>query len=396
METAKLLKAVIENSNEGIITIDDSGIVESINPGALKLFGYSSGDVIGRNISMLMPEPYKSQHDHYLEKYLKTGKKNIIGIGREVLGEKKDGSTFPFWLSISEVNYEDRKIFTGFVQDLSKQKAAEEKLRLYTEELEEVIRERTEDLHRMVKRLEDAKDNVSQSLQKEKDLNRLKSQFVSMASHEFRTPLGSVQLSASLINKYAEKGDIEGVQKHTSKIRNSVDLLTNILNDFLSLDRLEGGVIEPHPKSFNLVKFSEEIVEEMQSLTKQNQNIVYQHTGNSGMVYLDPHLLKNAIINLISNAIKYSGENTFIEFNTSVSAHHCIIEVKDDGIGIPEPDQKHLLEPFFRANNTGKIPGTGLGLNIVKQYAHLMNGEITWKSKQDEGTTFTLIFNQKS
>ncbi|HUH19134.1 PAS domain-containing sensor histidine kinase [Albibacterium sp.] len=394
MESAKLLKAVIENSNEGIITIDDSGIVETINPSALRLFNYTAEEVIGNNISMLMPEPYKSQHDEYINKYLSTGKKKIIGIGREVLGQKKNGSTFPFWLSISEVNYENRKIFTGFVQDLSKQKEAEEMLRLYTEELEEVIRERTADLHTMVKRLEDAKDNVTKSLQKEKDLNRLKSQFVSMASHEFRTPLGSVQLSASLINKYAEKNDIEGVHKHTLKIRNSVDLLTNILNDFLSLDRLEGGVIEPHPKSFNIVKFSEEIIEEMQSMTKQNQNIVYQHTGNIGTVYLDPHLLKNAIINLISNAIKYSGENTFIEFNTYISSDKCIIEVKDDGIGIPEADQKHLLEPFFRANNTGKIPGTGLGLNIVKQYAHLMNGEITWISKLDEGTTFILIFKQ--
>jgi len=394
MESAKLLKAIIENSNEGIITIDKFGIVESINPGALKLFNYTSDDVIGRNISMLMPEPYKSHHDLYIEKYLSTGKKNIIGIGREVLGQKKDGSVFPFWLSISEVNYENRKIFTGFVQDLTKQKEAEEKLRIYTEELEKIVRERTEDLHMMVERLENARDNVSQSLQKEKDLNQLKSQFVSMASHEFRTPLGSMQLSASLINKYADKNDIQGIHKHTLKIKNSVELLTNILNDFLSLDRLEGGNIEAHFKDLNLVKFSEEIIEEMQPMAKQNQNIVYQHTGNKGMVHLDPHLLKNAITNLISNAIKYSGENTFIEFNTYISDNQCIIEVKDNGIGIPEADQKHLLEPFFRANNTGKIPGTGLGLNIVKQYAHLMNGEIHWKSKLDEGTTFTLTFNQ--
>lgn len=394
MESAKLLKAIIENSNEGIITIDKSGIVESINPGALKLFNYSNEEVIGRNISMLMPEPYKSHHDHYIEKYLSTGKKNIIGIGREVLGQKKDGSVFPFWLSISEVNYENRKIFTGFIQDLTKQKEAEEKLHVYTEELERIVRERTEDLHMMVERLENARDNVSQSLQKEKDLNQLKSQFVSMASHEFRTPLGSMQLSASLINKYADKNDIQGIYKHTLKIKNSVELLTNILNDFLSLDRLEGGNIEPHFKHFNLVKFSEEIIEEMQPMAKQNQNIVYQHTGNKGMVHLDPHLLKNAITNLISNAIKYSGENTFIEFNTSVLDEKCIIEVKDNGIGIPEADQKHLLEPFFRANNTGKIPGTGLGLNIVKQYAHLMNGEINWNSKLDKGTTFTLTFNQ--
>ena len=394
MESAKLLKAIIENSNEGIITIDDSGIIESINPGALKLFNYTSDEVIGKNISVLMPEPYKSQHDNYISKYLKTGKRNIIGIGREVLGEKKDGTTFPFWLSISEVNYENRKIFTGFVQDLTKQKEAEEKLRQYTEELEKIVRERTEDLHRVVEKLENARDNVSLSLQKEKELNQLKSQFVSMASHEFRTPLGSMQLSASLINKYAEKKDLEGIYKHTTKIRNSVELLTNILNDFLSLDRLEGGKITAHHKDFNLVKFSEEIIEEMQPMAKQNQHIVYQHTGSSGMVNLDPHLLKNAITNLISNAIKYSGENTFIEFNTYISDDQCVIEVRDNGIGIPEADQKHLLEPFFRANNTGKIPGTGLGLNIVMQYAHLMNGEITWKSKLDEGTIFTLTFKQ--
>jgi len=394
MESAKLLKAIIENSNEGIITIDDSGIIESINPGALKLFNYHSDEVIGKNISVLMPEPYKSQHDNYISKYLKTGKRNIIGIGREVLGQKKDGTTFPFWLSISEVNYENRKIFTGFVQDLTKQKEAEEKLWQYTEELEKIVRERTEDLHRVVEKLENARDNVSQSLQKEKELNQLKSQFVSMASHEFRTPLGSIQLSASLINKYAEKKDLDGIYKHTAKIRNSVDLLTNILNDFLSLDRLEGGKITAHHKDFNLVKFSEEIIEEMQPMAKQNQHIVYQHTGSSGMVNLDPHLLKNAITNLISNAIKYSGENTFIEFSTYITDDQCIIEVRDNGIGIPEADQKHLLEPFFRANNTGKIPGTGLGLNIVMQYAHLMNGEITWKSKLDEGTVFTLTFKQ--
>src|SRR5690606_30635746 len=153
MESAKLLKAIIENSNEGIITIDDSGIVESINPGALRLFDYTAEEVIGNNISMLMPEPYRSQHDDYINKYLSTGKKKIIGIGREVLGQKKSGSTFPFWLSISEVNYENRKIFTGFVQDLSKQKQAEEKLRQYTEELEEAVAARTEDLNILISQI---------------------------------------------------------------------------------------------------------------------------------------------------------------------------------------------------------------------------------------------------
>lgn len=392
MESGQLLKAIIDNAIEGIITIDKQGIVESINPAALLLFGYEADEVIGKNISYLMPEPYKSAHDGYLHNYLSTGVKKIIGIGREVKGLKKDGSTFPFRLSVSEVNYENRKIFTGFVHDLTKQKEAEDQLLNYTEELEEKVNTRTQDLINLVSELELTKEDLSKSLEKEKELGQLKSRFVSMASHEFRTPLSSVQLSATLIDKYAHKQDLVNIEKHVKKIKGSVELLTNILNDFLSLERLETGQTLVRFGEINLVKFSEEIIEEMRTITKQNQNIVYQHTGNKDAVSLDPNLLKSAIINLISNSIKYSGENTFIEFNTELSDNKCTIEVKDNGIGIPIEEQKYLLEPFFRANNTGKIPGTGLGLNIVKRYVTLMNGDITWISKQDEGTTFKLTF----
>lgn len=393
MESGQLLKAIIENAIEGIITIDEHGIVESINPAALLLFGYEAQEVIGKNISFLMPEPYKSAHDGYLHNYLTTGVKKIIGIGREVKGLKKDRSTFPFRLSVSEVNYENRKIFTGFVHDLTKQKEAEDQLLNYTEELEEKVNTRTRDLINLISELEHTKEDLSKSLEKEKELGQLKSRFVSMASHEFRTPLSSVQLSATLIDKYAHKQDLINIEKHVKKIKGSVELLTNILNDFLSLERLETGQTLVSFGEINLVKFSEEIIEEMRPITKQNQNIVYQHTGNRDAVNLDPNLLKSAIINLISNSIKYSGENTFIEFNTELDNDTCTIEVKDNGIGIPIEEQKYLLEPFFRANNTGKIPGTGLGLNIVKRYVTLMNGNISWISKQDEGTTFKLTFN---
>lgn len=395
MESGQLLKAIIENAIEGIITIDEHGIVESINPSALALFGYEADEVIGKNINYLMPEPYKAAHDGYLHNYLSTGIKKIIGIGREVKGLKKDGSTFPFRLSVSEVNYENRKIFTGFVHDLTVQKEAEDRLLNYTEELEEKVNTRTQDLIKLVSELEETKEHLSQSLEKEKELGQLKSRFVSMASHEFRTPLSSVQLSATLIDKYALKQDLASIQKHVKKIKGSVELLTNILNDFLSLERLETGQTLANVEEINLVRFSEDIIEEMRPITKQNQSIVYQHTGNSDAVNLDPNLLKSSIINLISNSIKYSGEDTFIEFNTEITGGRCIIEVKDDGIGIPIEEQKYLLEPFFRANNTGKIPGTGLGLNIVKRYVTLMQGEISWISKQDEGTTFTLTFNQE-
>jgi len=394
MENARLLEAIIQTAIDGIITIDEMGKIESLNPAALKLFGYAQEEVMGNNISMLMPEPDKGAHDGYLEHYKETREKHIIGIGREVKGLRKNGSTFPFRLAVSEVQYENRKIYTGFIHDLSKEKEAEERLREYAAELESLVDERTKSLKKTVLALREAKEEVSLSLEKEKELNQLKSRFVSMASHEFRTPLSSVQLSSSLIEKYAQPYENTNIHKHVHKIKNAVGNLTTILNDFLSLERLEAGKVEPAFHSFDLVKLAEEITEEMQMIAKQDQNIIYQHTGLESVVQLDQNLLKNCMINLINNAIKYSGENTFIEFNTEINEDQCIVTIKDNGIGIPDTDQKHLFQPFFRAHNTGSIPGTGLGLNIVLRYAGLMKGEVQFESQINKGTTFILSFNK--
>ncbi|MDB5021640.1 MAG: sensor histidine kinase [Pedobacter sp.] len=394
MENAKLLKSIIETAIDGIITIDRKGLIETLNPAALTLFGYQIEEVVGRNINVLMPEPDKSAHDEYLGRYEQTGKKTIIGKGREVRGLRKDGSTFPFRLAVSEVQYEDRKMFTGFIHDLSKEKEAEEQLRQYAAQLEEIVEERTQSLRNTVAALNDAKDDVLVSLEKEKELNQMKGRFVSMASHEFRTPLSSIQLSASLIQRYAEPYENEHIHKHVNKIKNAVGNLTTILNDFLSLEKLEAGKVEPTFTSFDLVQLAEEVTEEMQMIAKQNQNIIYQHTGSESVILLDPNLLKNCMINLISNAIKYSGEHTFIEFNTEIDEQHCKVTVKDNGIGIPEAEQIHLFEPFFRANNTGNIPGTGLGLNIVRRYATLMKGTLNFQSTIGKETTFTLSFEK--
>jgi len=392
MESAALLKAIIENAIDGIITIDERGRIESINPAACNLFQYEPEEVIGKNVNCLMPPPDKERHDEYINRYQRTGVPHIIGTGREVKGLKKDGSVFPFRLGVSEVQYSGRKIYNGFIHDLSREKEAEEKLKEYAAQLEDQVSERTQSLRKTVLELELAKEEVSQSLEKEKELSHLKSRFVSMASHEFRTPLSSIQLSAVLTEKYAQQNDEANIHKHIAKIKNSVSNLTSILNDFLSLERLEAGKVEPVYVEFDLVKFAEEITEEMQLIAKQNQNIVYQHTGTTSMVMLDQTLLRNCVINLISNAIKYSGENTFIEFNSELTPDELIVVIKDNGIGIPDNDQKHLFEAFFRAHNTGNIPGTGLGLNIVTRYASLMQGKIEFKSKVNQGTSFTISF----
>ena len=258
--------------------------------------------------------------------------------------------------------------------------------------LEDLVTERTQSLKATVEALQMAKEELSLSLEKEKELGLLKSRFVSIASHEFRTPLTSVQLSVSLIEKYAEPFSSANIIKHVGKIKHAVGNLTSILNDFLSLEKLESGKQEPTFHDFDLVKFAEDITEEMQVLAKQNQNIIYQHTGTKSTIRLDQNLLKNCIVNLINNAIKYSGENTFIGFTTEINGRECIITVSDNGIGIPEADQRHLFEAFFRAHNTGTIPGTGLGLNIVARYTNLMNGKIEFKSEVNQGTLFTITF----
>ncbi|MNK62246.1 Sensor protein FixL [compost metagenome] len=393
MDGGRLLAAIIDHAIDGIITIDNRGNVESINPAALELFGYQAEEVIGHNISMLMPEPDRGNHDSYLHNYQTTGHKKIIGIGREVMGLKKNGETFPFRLAVSEVWLKDKNIFTGFIHDLSREKAAEDMLKQHAAELEHKVSERTRDLISLVSELEKAKAEVSKSLEKEIELNQLKSRFVSMASHEFRTPLSSVQLSASLIEKYSERPDDKAnIIKHTNKIKSAVQLLTSILNDFLSLEKLEAGIVVMNKQYINLVELAEEITEEMQLICKKNQHIVYQHTGEIGHFTLDPNLLKNALVNLISNAIKYSGEDTLIEFTTCIDDEGCLISVKDNGIGIPEEDQVHLFEPFFRAHNTGNIPGTGLGLNIVKRYIELMAGQMEFESEVHKGTSFRVSF----
>jgi two-component system sensor kinase FixL len=392
MENAALLFAIVENAIDGIITIDEWGNVESINPSACKLFGYLPSEVIGQNVSILMPPPAKGEHDEYLNNYKRTEIARMIGVGREVEGLQRDGTVFPFRLGLSEVKYSGRRIYTGFIHDLSKEKAAEKKLKEYTDDLELQVQERTKSLIATVKALEQAKEEVSTTLVKEKELGLLKSRFVSIASHEFRTPLTSIQLSASLIEQYALPFASVPIAKHVIKIQQSVGNLTGILNDFLSLEKLEAGKETSLNKEFDLVKLAEHITEEMQVMAKPQQNIIYQHTGTSSMINLDRNLLKCCIINLIANAIKYSGENTFIDFNTEINSELCMITIKDNGIGIPEADQKHLFEAFFRAHNTGTIPGTGLGLNIVARYIDLMQGSVNFESHVNEGTIFTIKF----
>lgn len=263
-------------------------------------------------------------------------------------------------------------------------------------ELEQRVEERTQELAEAIKKLEDtnrslyeAQQEIHKALQKEKELHELKSRFVTIASHEFRTPLSTVLSSASLIGKYKTTEDDDKRQKHVGRIKSAVNNLTAILNDFLSISRIEEGKIYNVPTTFNLYSFATEIVEEMQGYLKVGQVINYQHEGDQ-VIDLDKQLLKNILLNLLSNGSKYSGEGKKIFLKTTMSGRELIITVQDQGIGIPEADQTHLFTPFFRAQNVTNIQGTGLGLNIVKRFVEIMEGTLQYESVLNQGTTFTI------
>jgi signal transduction histidine kinase len=240
-----------------------------------------------------------------------------------------------------------------------------------------------------------AEEELQKALEKEKDLNELKSRFVSMASHEFRTPLSTVLSSAYLVQKYISTEEQPNRDKHLNRIVSSVNMLTDILNDFLSLGKIEEGKIHLRPCEFDIMEFIKGTTEEIKSILKKQQQIQYNHCGNTS-VNLDPSLLKNIIVNLVSNASKFSSQTGHIRIKTICTDSQIILSVKDNGIGISKDDQKHLMERFFRGTNAGNIQGTGLGLHIVSKYAEIMNGNVQCKSGIGKGTEFIITFTAKT
>jgi signal transduction histidine kinase len=192
-----------------------------------------------------------------------------------------------------------------------------------------------------------------------------------------------------LIARYNENEDLDKRMKHVNRIKSSVDNLTTILNGFLSLSKLEEGIIMVDPVAFDIVELTEDVIDELNGILKDGQQIIYKHIGEATSIFLDKNLLRNIMINLVSNAIKYSKEKKKIWITTNIESNRVSFIVRDEGIGIPEYEQKYLFSRFFRAQNATSISGTGLGLNIVKKYLDLVNGEIAFVSNH-EGTTFTV------
>jgi len=223
------------------------------------------------------------------------------------------------------------------------------------------------------------------------DSRALKRNFVSVASHELRTPLSSILLSVSLIEKYAQRQETELVLKHSEKIKSTVNNLKGILEDFLSLEKLDTGQIKAVMETFDLEELCREMMEEMQEMALSEQELRFVYEGEK-TINLDKHLLKNAVVNLIANAVKFAGPRAIIELKVVAGFTGTTIQVNDNGAGIPEHCHKDLFTPFYRVHSSGTIPGTGLGLNIVQRYVRLMNGELHFESVPGQKTSFEMSF----
>jgi signal transduction histidine kinase len=248
---------------------------------------------------------------------------------------------------------------------------------------------RTNALVETLKDLEESKQELELALSKEKELGELKSRFVAMASHEFRTPLTAILSSASLISKYPKTEDQDKREKHIHRIKSAVSNLTDILEEFLSVGKLEEGKIEAHLAYVEIPELVNDTLADVSNLLKKNQNLRFEHSGETELL-TDKSLLRKIIINLCSNAVKFSGESSCITIRTQKMPSHFVLSVQDEGIGISEEDQKHLFDRFFRGVNVTNIQGTGLGLHIVAKYTELLGGKVSISSKLNEGTTVTV------
>ncbi len=383
------LNALFEHATEGIIVSDKTGKIIKANPSSEKLFGYKHGELLGKTVEGLVPTRYKDKHVGHRENYNKSPHARSMGKNIDLFARRSDDSEFPVEISLSYYKQGNETFVIAFIIDITERKKHEEAFKKLNIDLEKKVDERTKVLHEALLELENSKEQLSKALETEKELNDMKSRFVTMASHEFRTPLSTILSSISLVSKYNEGNSDEKIQKHVHRIKSAVTNMTLILNDFLSAEKLEEGKVFVRKEDVDLKHLANEILSEINGILKPGQKVNYSHIGLD-LAMVDKQMARNILLNLISNAIKFSPENKTIQLETSITPKEIKIIVADQGVGIPKEEQEHLFERFFRAKNVTNIQGTGLGLNIVGKYLEAMKGEINFISELNVGTTFTI------
>jgi PAS domain S-box-containing protein len=356
-ETEAKMKSILENVVDGIITIDEMGTIQSVNPSATRIFCYSPVELIGNNVKILMPEPYYSEHDGYLQNFVTTGKAKIIGFGREVVGRRKDGSTFPLELAVSETRFGTQRLFTGIVRDITARKRIEEDLRL----------------------AKVAADSANQA----------KSAFLSNMSHEIRTPMNAILGYAQILkrDKTLHKSQRDGL----NIIESSGNHLLNLINDILDISKIEAGKMEFSANDFNLAA----IVKELSNLFRlrcEEKKLAWKtevFSDASIPVYGDEIKIKQILINLLGNAVKFTDSGTItLRISKYNSNDIYLFEVIDTGKGITLANQRSIFDPFQQAEEGRVKGGTGLGLSISQKMIELMGGKLCLDSEPGKGARF--------
>ena len=396
--------SIINFATEGIIVANEEGKILLVNPYAEKMFGYEHRELKGQSIEILIPQSLRHKHKHHVEEFSGHPSNRSMGQGRDLYAKRKDDSLFPVEISLSPYASGDKTNVIAFIIDITIRKQSEEdarnkhielekvsnQVKKLNAELEQKVIDRTLMLKETLAQLERSKDELAESLEKEMALGELKSRFVSIVSHEFRTPLSTILSSASLIGKYITPEEQDKRERHVTRIKDSVKHMNNMLEDLLLVGKLEEGYTEAKPEQFIPTTFIQDFIVEMQELCRPGQHITSIVNIKQDAITSDKRLLKNILLNLASNAIKFSPENSEIVVSAASTEDGISISVKDQGIGISEEDQKHLFERFFRAGNAQNIQGTGLGLHIVSKYLELLQGTISIKSSHDNGSVFTI------
>lgn len=367
---------------------DQKGVITHANDNFCKISKFTREELLGQDHRIINSGYHSKDFIRNLWVTIANGK---IWKG-ELKNKAKDGTTY--WVDTTIVPFLNEAgkpyQYVAIRADITQRKLAEEQIRKLNEELEMKVEDRTLMLRETLMQLETSKNELAVSLEKEKELSELKTRFVSTVSHEFRTPLATVLSSVSLIGKYVKEDEQDKRDRHINRIKEAVKHLNAMLEDLLSLNRIEEGLISVKSEPVDLDAFMEAFVSDMQEILKPGQRIEYSYTGTHEL-HTDKHLMKSILLNLISNAIKFSPEDSAIELKVMHEKSRLTVSVKDSGIGISKEDQEHLFERFFRARNAQNIQGTGLGLHIVTKYLELLNGCIELESELNKGTKFTII-----
>ncbi|GAB3841165.1 sensor histidine kinase [Hymenobacter jeollabukensis] len=394
--SVRRFEAVFANAALGIVVCDQPGRMVSVNAQAEQLFGYAPTELLGQPLRVLLPDAAGQLLEQARAAFEEHPPRRSVAPSGTLPGRRHNGSAFPVEVSLSYFYLDEELFVVVYLLDLTAKHAADQELRTeqrhvsrLNAELEQKVIDRTNALLITLDQLERRGDELAQALAAEQELGELKSRFVSMASHEFRTPLTAVLSSADLIEDYPEGQHQAQRLKHVQRIRASVQHLNDILEEFLSVGRLQEGAIEARPVDSDLTALLPETVADLHSQFKAGQLIDWQVDCPVPM-RLDASLLRKIIVNLLSNALKYSAEDTVVTVRAWCQDQHLLLRVEDQGVGIAADDQKHLFQQFFRARNVTTVPGTGLGLYIVARYLALMGGTIELRSVLDQGTTVTI------